>query len=270
MKTINAIPQFGLGTWARTGPEGARLIEQALALGYRHIDTAQSYDTEANVGLALRRSGLKREEVFITTKIATTKLARKDMLPSFAGSLERLGVSQIDLTLIHWPSANDAVPFEHYIEDIAAAQQRGYTRLIGVSNFPIALVERAEAMLGPGKIATNQVEVHPFLQNVKLRRHCAGRGIAITAYLPIARGKTSADPVLSRIGAKRGATGAQVSLAFLMQEGLIVIPATSRPDRLAENLAALTLTLDEAEMAEIRQLDRNERMIDPATAPAWD
>ena len=270
MNSINGIPQFGLGTWQRKGAEGEALIDRALALGYRHIDTAQSYENEAIVGAALKRSGLRREEIFVTTKVATVSLARKDFLPSFAGSLERLGLPQIDLTLIHWPSPDPAVPFEHYVEDIAESQARGWTRLIGVSNFPIALLERAEALLGPGKIVNNQVEVHPFLQNRKLRKHCAARGVSVTAYLPLARGKTASDPVLARIGAKHGASGAQVSLAFLMQEGLIVIPATSRPERLRENFGALDVKLDDEDMAAIRALDRGERMVNPATAPAWD
>jgi 2,5-diketo-D-gluconate reductase B len=270
MTNINGIPQFGLGTWQRTGPEGRALIAEALALGYRHIDTAQSYETEKNVGAALSGSGLRRDELFITTKVATVNLARKDFLPSFAGSLERLGLSQIDLTLIHWPSPDPAVPLEHYVEDLAEAQARGWTRLIGVSNFPISLVERAEAVLGPDRIANNQVEVHPFLQNRKLRAHCAARGIAVTAYLPLARGKSAEDPVLQRIGQKHGATGAQVSLAFLMQEGVIVIPATSRSERLAENLGALDLTLDNDDLAAIRALEGGERLVNPATAPDWD
>ncbi len=270
MKSINGIPQFGLGTWQRKGPEGKALIAEAIAMGYRHIDTAQSYDTEHHVGAAIRESGIPRADFFVTTKVATTNLARKDFLPSFAGSLERLGIDQIDLTLIHWPSVDPAIPFDQTIEDIAEAQARGWTRLIGVSNFPIALLQRAEAILGPGRIGNNQVEVHPFLQNRKLREHCAARGIAVTAYLPIARGKTAEDPVLRRIGAKHGATGAQVSLAFLMREGMIVIPATSRIDRLAENFGALDVVLDEEDMAAIRALDRGERLVNPATAPAWD
>ncbi len=270
MKQINGIPQFGLGTWQRKGPEGRALIAEAIAMGYRHIDTAQSYDTEQHVGAAMRESGLARDAFFVTTKVATVNLARTHFLPSFAGSLERLGIDQIDLTLIHWPSIDPAVPFDHTIEDLAEAQTRGWTKAIGVSNFPIALLKRAEEILGPGRIINNQVEVHPFLQNRKLRAHCTEKGIAVTAYLPLARGKTAEDPVLRRIGAKHGATGAQVSLAFLMREGLIVIPATSRPERLAENLGALDVILDEEDIAAIRALDRGERLVNPASAPAWE
>jgi 2,5-diketo-D-gluconate reductase B len=211
-----------------------------------------------------------RADVFITTKVATVSLARPTMLDSFAGSLERLGVDRIDLTLIHWPSPNHQVPLEHYIEDLATAQDRGWTRLIGVSNFPIALLERAEEILGPGRLVTNQVEVHPYLQNRRLRAFCRARGLAVTAYMPLAKGTVAGDPVLAGIAARHGATAAQVALAFLMAEGLIVIPATSRADRAAENLAALPLRLTAEECALIRRCDRGERMINPPIPPEWD
>jgi 2,5-diketo-D-gluconate reductase B len=268
--TANGIPVMGLGTYGRTGEAGTELIAAALALGCRHLDTAQSYGTEANVGEAIRRSGIPRDQVFITTKAARVHLARPAMLDGLAGSLERLGTDRIDLTLIHWPAFRDEVPFEHYIEDLAIAQQRGWTRLIGVSNFPIALIDRAEALLGPGRIATNQVEVHPYLQNARLRRHCRQKGIAVTAYMPLAQGRVAADPVLAGIGARRGATPAQVALAFLLAEGLIVIPATSRAAAVAENLGATAVRLEPEDMEAIRALERNGRIVDPPTAPAWD
>jgi 2,5-diketo-D-gluconate reductase B len=268
--TVNGIPKFGLGTYGRTGSEGAAAIRTALELGYRHIDTAQSYDTEGNVADAIRESGLKREEVFITTKVATVNLARKTFLPSVEESLRTLQVDRIDLTLVHWPSPNDAVPFEHYIEDIAAVQDRGYSRLIGVSNFPIALLKRAAELIGPGRIANNQVEVHPYLQNRTLRTYCDGAGISVTAYMPLAKGRVAKDAVLRRIAERHGATPAQVSLAFLMQEGLIVIPASSRRENLEENRGALKLQLSEEDSAAIRALDRGERMINPAAPPKWD
>jgi 2,5-diketo-D-gluconate reductase B len=267
---INKIPVFGLGTWSRTGEEGTALIKAALALGYRHLDTAQSYDTEASVGRAIKESGVPRAEVFITTKVATVNLARDKFLPSFEGSLRKLRVDQIDLTLIHWPSPVKTVPFEHYIEDLAKAQDRGYTRLIGVSNFPIALLQKAEQILGRGRIVNNQVEVHPYLQNRTLREYCTEVGISVTAYMPLAKGKVASDPVLQRIGRNHGATAAQVALAFLLQEGMIVIPASSRPENLTENLEALDLHLHEEELRQIRALDRGERLVNPPVPPPWD
>ena len=145
---IMEIPKLGLGTFGRTGEEGTAAILNALDIGYRHIDTAQSYGTEAGVADAVRRSGIPRSDVFITTKVADTRLAKAQFMDSVERSLETIGLGALDLLLIHWPSKNDAVPFEDYMLALAEARQRGYTRLIGVSNFPIALLERTESLLG--------------------------------------------------------------------------------------------------------------------------
>lgn len=268
--TINGIPQLGLGTFGRTGPEGLEALLAALEVGYRHIDTAQSYDTEANVGEAVRQSGLPRGEVFITTKVADTNLEEKDFLSSVERSLGALGVDQVDLLLIHWPSQHDAVPFESYMTALGEARERGWARLIGVSNFPIADLRRTETVLGEGRIATNQVELHPYLQSPKLRDHARAMGLPLTAYMPLAKGKVSDDATLGRIAERLGVSAAAVSLAFLMGEGHIVIPASSNRRRLEDNFAAAGATLDESEMEEIRALDRGERIIDPDKAPDWD
>lgn len=266
--TVNGIPAIGLGTYGRTGEQGTQAIRLALDLGYRHLDTAQSYGTEGNVADAIRQSGLAREDVFVTTKVATVNLARETFLPSLRKSVDTLG--PIDLTLVHWPSPKDAVPFEHYVEDLGTAQERGWTRLIGVSNFPIALLTRAIAILGPGRLAANQVEVHPYLQNRRLRAFCAEHAIAVTAYMPLAKGRVAADPVLTAIGERHGATASQIALAFLLAEGLIVIPSSTRRDNLLSNLGAASVTLSGEEIERVRALDRGERMINPAVPPAWD
>lgn len=265
---LHGIPPLGLGTYGRLGEDGIEAIRLALELGYRHLDTAQSYDTEGSVAEAIRRSGLKREEVFVTTKVATVNLARETFLPTLERSLGTLG--SIDLTLVHWPSPRDAVPFEHYIEDLGTAQERGWTRLIGVSNFPVALVRKAIAILGPGRLAANQVEVHPYLQNRTLRAFCAANDVAVTAYMPLAKGRVASDPVLAEIGRRHGATAGQVALAFLMAEGLIVIPSSTRRENLAANLDATRIRLDDTDMAAIRWLDQGLRLINPAVPPAWD
>lgn len=267
---LNGIPAMGLGTYGRWGVEGVAAMRAALEMGYRHLDTAQSYNTEETVAEAIRQSGVPRKEIFITTKVASVSLARRDFLPSVEKSLESLRVDQIDLTLVHWPSAGDAVPFESYVEDLGVAQDRGWTRLIGVSNFPIALIRKATGILGKGRLANNQVEVHPYLQNRKLRSVCADNGAAVTAYMPIAKGKVASDPVLSAIARRHDATAAQVALAFLLAEGLIVIPSSASKERLAENLAAMKITLTVEDVDAIRRLDCGERIINPATAPAWD
>jgi 2,5-diketo-D-gluconate reductase B len=265
-----SIPPLGLGTYGRTGDAGMAAILTALELGYRHIDTAQSYDTEAQVGEAIRRSGLPRSAVFVTTKVADTNLDRGRFGASVARSLEALGLDQVDLLLIHWPSQDDAVPFEDYMLALAEARAKGQARLIGVSNFPIALLERTEALLGEGAIATDQVEIHPYLQTPKLRDYARSRGLTLTAYQPLVKGRVSSDPVLVEIGKAHGVGAAAVALAFLMAEGHVVIPASSSEANLRANLAAREVRLTDAEIDRIRALDRGERTIDPAKAPAWD
>jgi 2,5-diketo-D-gluconate reductase B len=261
-----AIPQIGLGTWALTGDPGAEAILSALGAGYRHIDTAQSYDTEANVGDAIARSGLARDEVFVTTKIAGANFPR--LADSLRESLDRLRMDQVDLALIHWPAPNDAVPVASYMADLARARDDGLTRLIGVSNFTRRLLD--EAIDTVGEIATNQVEIHPFMQNRVLAAHCRERGVPLTAYLPLARSEVADDPVIRDIAQAHEATPAQVSLAFLMARGHIVIPKSADPSRQRLNLAATGLRLTEDEMERMAGLDRGQRLVDPGTAPDWD
>ncbi len=264
------IPMMGLGTYGRLGEEGTRAIATALEIGYRHIDTAQSYGSEPMVGAALRQSGLPREEVFVTTKVAQTKLDPAQFVPSVDESLDALGLEQIDLVLIHWPSPGDAVPFESYVEDLGKIQDQGKARLIGVSNFTIAHLQRAEEILGPSRLHTNQVEIQPWLQNRKLVDFCQSRGITPTAYVPLAKGKVADDPTLGEIAAAHGCEASQVALAWLMQRGIAVIPASSNEGRMRSNFEAQEVTLTEAEMDRIAALDAGDRIIAPADGPDWD
>jgi 2,5-diketo-D-gluconate reductase B len=270
MLKFNDIPAMGLGTYGRTGDAGLAGISAALEIGYRHIDTAQTYDTEKNVGEAFRRSGLQREDVFITTKVARLKLANKDFLPSLRQSLDTIGVDRVDLTLIHWPSADSNIRFEDYVQSLGRAKVLGLTRMIGVSNFPTALIDRAVNFLGQGEIATNQVEMHPFLQNRKVLECCRRHKIAVTAYMPLAQGRVVNDPVLRAIGKAHGATPNQVSLAWLIGLGVIVIPASGNRGHLESNFAASSVRLSEADNAAIAALDRGERIINPPDSPKWD
>ena len=264
------IPMMGLGTFGRLGEEGTRAILTALEAGYRHLDAAQSYGSESMVGEALRQSGLPREDVFITTKVAQGKLDRAQFLPSVEESLRTMGLEQIDLVLVHWPSPGDAVPFESYIEDLARVQEQGKARLIGVSNFTIDRLKRAEEILGPGRIHTDQVEIQPWLQNRKLVDYCLGRDITPTAYVPLAKGKVADDPTLRGIADAHGCEASQVALAWLMQRGIAIIPASSNPDRMRSNFAAQDVKLSEEDMAKIADLDSEERIIDPDDGPDWD
>ena len=270
MASHSSIPPLGLGTFGRTGDAGIAAIELALEIGYRHLDTAQSYDTEKTVGEAVRRAGLDRNEVFITTKVADTKLAPADLLPSIRQSLDTIGVDQVDLLLIHWPVPEEVVPFESYMTGLRQAQEAGYARLIGVSNFTIAHLERAATLLGPEALATNQVEIHPWLQVPKLRDYAAASGLQLTAYQPLVKGQVADDPVLKSIAAEIGVSPAAVALAFLMAEGHVVIPASSSRGNLQANFSATGVTLTPGQMDTIRQLNRGYRHINPAKSPRWD
>jgi 2,5-diketo-D-gluconate reductase B len=264
------MPQIGLGTFGRTGPEGTEAILTALEIGYRHLDTAQTYHTESECGAALQRSGLKRDEVFVTTKISTDNFGPGALLPSLRQSLDRLQLDQVDLTLIHWPSPRGKVELAVYIEQIAEAQAVGLTRTIGVSNFPITLLEQAQAILGDIKIVNNQFECHPYLQNDKLVNYCKNNDISVTCYLPIARGALAGDPALEPLAQRKGCSVEQLALAYALARGLAAIPASGRRERLESNFAAAHIALDTEDMAILASVDRRQRYIDFDWAPAWD
>jgi 2,5-diketo-D-gluconate reductase B len=262
------IPILGLGTWDLRGRTCARIVEQALRLGYRHIDTATAYDNEREVGEGVRGSGLPREQLFVTTKVWWTDLAAGALERSAAESLARLRLGYVDLLLVHWPNA--AVPLSETMMALCKVKREGLTRYIGVSNFPVALVNQA-ADLASEPIVTNQIELHPYIDQSKVIDVCRRRGISVTAYCPIARGAVKGDDVLARIGRAHGKTAAQVSLRFLIQQGIIVIPRTSRVERLTENFEIFDFVLGEEEMTAIRALARPEgRTVDPSWAPTWD
>lgn len=264
------MPRLGFGTYGRTGPEGIAAILAALEVGYRHLDTAQTYDTEREVGEAVRRSGLPRGEVFVTTKIAEENLGPGRVVPSLERSLEALGLEHVDLALIHWPARKGGPAPEVYLRQVAEARESGLARNIGVSNFTIALIEEARSILGSDAILTNQVELNPWFRNRKLADHCVSRGIVVTCYEPLARGKVGADPVLQRIAKAHDATPEQVALAWELAQGYAAIPTSRNPERIARNFAAQKLALSPDELAEIDSLDRGNRSINPDWGPDWD
>lgn len=265
------LPAFGVGTFRLQGQAVIDSVRNALELGYRAIDTAQIYGNEADIGRAIEDSGVARSELFLTTKIWTESLSADALIPSLKDSLARLRTDHVDLTLIHWPSPEDAVPLEESLAALLQAQQQGLTRQIGVSNFSIALMERAIAAVGAPAIATNQIELHPYLQNRKVADHAAAHGIRITSYMTLAYGKVLNDLVIKDIAVRHRATPAQVALAWAMQLGHAVIPSSTRRENLASNLLAQDLKLGEDDMARIAALDRGERLVSPAgLAPAWD
>jgi 2,5-diketo-D-gluconate reductase B len=264
------IPQIGLGTFRLTGAQAIDSVRTGLELGYRHIDTAQIYGNEEEVGSALRQSGIAREQVFVTTKVWTEHLAGERVIPSLKESLRKLGIERLDLALIHWPSPGTAVSVAESMAALLAAREQGLTRAIGVSNFTVPLLEEAIDAVGADNIATNQVELHPFLQNRSVAAFEQAAGIHVTAYMPLAYGKVMADPVIGAIAARLHATPAQVALAWLMAKGYAVIPSSTRRENLASNLAAAVLRLAPEDSAAIDALERGERLVNPDFAPHWD
>lgn len=266
-----SIPAFGLGTFRLKGQTVIDSVRNALDVGYRAIDTAQIYENEAEVGQAIAESGVARDELFITTKIWIANFHHDALLDSLRESLRKLRTDHVELTLIHWPSPKDAVPMAEYLGALAEAKSQGLTRQIGISNFTIAQTRQAIEILGAGAIATNQIEVHPYLQNRAVIAFLKDQGIHVTAYMSLAYGEVLKDPVIQAIAERHQATPAQVALAWALQQGFAVIPSSTKRDNLAGNLLAADLRLSDEDMAQIATLDRGHRLANPeAIAPAWD
>jgi diketogulonate reductase-like aldo/keto reductase len=261
------IPILGLGTWELQGAT-QRVVEQALKLGYRHIDTAQIYENERGVGEGLRASRVPRDQVFITTKVWTTHFAPNDLERSVKESLSRLRMNEVDLLLLHWP--NPQVPLAETLGALAHAKQMGLTRHIGVSNFTVALTEEAVANC-PEPLVCNQVEYHPYLDQAKVMEACRQAGMALVAYSPIAKGRIKNDEKLAQIGAQYGKSPAQVCLRWLIQQGVVAIPRTSKVERLSENMDVFDFTLSDDDMNAIFAMGSREgRITDFGFAPEWD
>jgi 2,5-diketo-D-gluconate reductase B len=262
-----AVPALGLGTWRLDGEDGRHAIETALDIGYRHLDTAQSYDNETEVGQALRNSGVPREDVFLTTKVWRDDLRYRAVLRALDGSLRALRTDYVDLLLVHWP--NEAVELEETLDAFQEARARGKTRLIGVSNFPPALLERALDLVPD--LACDQVEYHPFLSQDTLLEVVRKHGLFLTAYSPIARGAVVHEQAIQEIAAVHGRSAIQVTLRWLLQQNRVAaIPRSADPAHLRANFEVFDFALAEEEMDAIRALARGQRMIDPEFAPAWE
>lgn len=262
------IPAIGLGTWELRGRACARLVEQALRLGYRHIDTAQAYDNEREVGEGLRASGVRRDDIFVTTKVWTTHFAPNDLERSTRESLARLRLTEVDLLLLHWP--NPQVPLVETLGALARMKQLGMARHIGVSNFTVALIEEAVSLCAE-PLACDQVEYHPYLDQAKVLQACARTGLALVAYSPVAKGRIKNDRALQEIGANHGKSAAQVCLRWLVQQGVAAIPRTSRIERLSENLDIFDFELSEDEMDRIFAMaSARGRLTNFGFAPDWD
>jgi 2,5-diketo-D-gluconate reductase B len=263
------IPAIGFGT-SGMGNDCSDAVAKALALGYRHIDTAWKYGSERAVGEGMRASGVPRDDIFLTTKVSHEYLRADDFARSVDESLQNLGVDRVDLLLVHWP--NLEIPLAETMGALAKAKRNGLARHVGVANFNIALLDQAIALCAEPLVAL-QAEYHPYLDQSTLLQACRERGLIYIAYCPLARGRIFSDPVLAEIARAKGKSIAQVALRWLLQkDGVAAIPRSSNAERIAQNLDVFDFTLSEQEIARIAALKRpNGRIANPVgRAPAWD
>ena len=259
LRSGQPIPQLGLGTWELTGPACTTSVEHAIEIGYRHIDTAFGYRNHSDVAAGIQRSGISREELFVTTKIPLNQQTRQAVLDQGARLQDELAMPYVDLLLIHWPDRN--VPFEETLSAMDELVQSGVARSIGISNFNADLVVDADAV-SRSPIVTNQVEFHPFLNQKSLQKTCEDRGITITAYSPLARGTVTGDPRLQEIGRQYDAGPAEIAVAWLLSKGFIVIPKASSEAHLRSNLNATSLKIASEHIAEIDSFGDHRRFVD--------
>ena len=263
------MPALGFGTWQLRDDQCIESTRRAIEIGYRHIDTAQIYENEAQVGQAIAESGIARSKLFVTTKLWTTNFTTPRVASSFEESLQKLRMDYVDLLLIHWPSKD--VPLAETLTAMQKLQDAGSVRAIGVSNFPVALIHQARETLG-FRIACNQVEYHAMLSQAPVLDYTRQHGIVLTAYSPLGRGKLTNHPTLNEIGTHYGKTSSQVALRWLIQqEGVAAIPKAASEQNARLNFDIFDFELSAQEMKTISTLSEGKkRLIDPAWAPEWD
>ena len=265
------VPKFGLGTFRLSGQTVIDSVKTALDVGYRAIDTAQIYANEAEVGQAIAESQLNRDQLFITTKIWTENYAPDKLISSLKDSLRKLRTDAVNLTLIHWPAPKLGVSIPDVMQALLEAKQQGLTEHIGISNFNIELTQQAIDSIGLEHIATNQIELSPYLQNHRLVDFLQSQNIDVTSYMTLAYGKVLNDSLLLDIAAQHQASSAQIALAWALQKGFAVIPSSTNREHLIANLRAQEIQLTKDEMAAIAKLNRNAREVNPEQlAPLWD
>ncbi len=264
LKDGKTIPQLGLGTWQLTGSACERTVREALALGYAHIDTAEMYGNEEEIGRAI--SGADREGLFITSKVMPGHLAPEQVRASCMASLEKLGTDYLDLYLIHWPVRG--TDYAATFKALRGLQIEGRVRSVGVSNFTtghlqelLPLAEKVGLV-----IVDNQVEFHAELYQGELLAYCNGHGIALTAYSPLARRGLLENPVIAGIAKERGKAPAQVALAWLIAKGIVIIPKASSREHLAANMVAFDVRLTEEDRQAIDAIGTHARRIRPPFA----
>jgi 2,5-diketo-D-gluconate reductase B len=268
MDSANGIPLLGLGTYPLAGDEAVRAVSMALEIGLRHIDTAQMYGNERDIGKALRASGLPRSDLFVVTKVDPSNLGKSRFTSSVAKSMDDLG-APADVLLIHWPPPDD--DFDATLDRLIAEKEKGMSRAIGVSNFTPAMMFRAQQR-AQGAIICNQVEFHPLLDQSKLLAAARQSGMALTAYSPLARGKALHPKPIQDIAARLKRPASEVVLRWIFQQGVAAIPMTTKRENMLSNINALGFSLSAQDMVAISSLGtRHGRTINPSWMEGrWD
>ena len=262
------MPKLGLGTWRMKGDECREAVERAFSLGYRHIDTAEMYGNEEDVGRALAGARLPRADIHVTTKVWWENLKPDAMRRSMETSLRKLQTDYVDLYMIHWPALDMDLPAA--LETLMKLKEEKLAHAIGVCNFPVALLRQAVEEIG-APLAANQIEYHVLLGQGTVLDYLRAHDMALTAYCPIAQGKLANHEELGVIARKHDATPAQIALKWLLdQPGVAAIPKASRRESQIANLEALKITLDDSDRAAIAALPKAQRLVNPGFAPAWD
>lgn len=264
------IPSMGFGTYQLEQDTVTDMVTAALSEGFRHIDTAQAYENEEQVGEGLRRADVRRDEVFLTTKILPEHFAPEAFIAATEASLKRLGTDYVDLLLLHWPSKE--VPIADTIGALNGLIAAGKVRHGGVSNFTMDMVDQAQAALNT-PLAANQIELHPLIDQTRMIAHLASKGIPVVAYSPLAQGKVMENATLRDIASAHNVSSAQIALAWVLTRPMsIALPRTGNTNRLASNLRAAEIILSAEEIARIDALGTAEgRLVSPETlAPDWD
>ena len=259
-KTGDKIPGVGFGTYKLTGSEGIKAIENALEVGYRHIDTAEGYNNQPEVSKAIKNSGLSRRELFITSKVGYDNLHYDNLIQACEETLQELKTDYLDLYLIHWP--NKMISVEETLRAMGKLKSDGKIKNIGVSNFTIKRLEEVKGITDE-EVVLNQVEFHPYLYQKELYEYCNDNNISLAAYSPIARGGVFGDPVIAEIGKKYYKNEAQVTLKWMIQKDIIVIPRSSNAAHIKANFDIFDFELNNDEIYRIDNIDKQERLIDP-------
>ena len=260
------VPALGYGTWQLTGDACVEGVADALAIGYRHIDTAQVYDNEAQVGEGMRRADVERDAIFLTTKVWFDRFTRDTLPPSVDESLRKLGTDYVDLLLLHWP--NDDVELAETLDAMRTVQDQGKARHIGLSNYPPSQLRQAQQH---ATIFCNQVEYHPYLSQDALLSLARQTDYMLTAYSPIARGRVVDDPTLTAIAHAHGKTVVQVVLRWLIQQDHVAaIPKAATAAHRRSNFDIFDFQLTDEQMGQIAALDQGLRLAQPDWAPNWE